>query len=270
MAERVLVEIDRYLAERFTTPEITDESDLELLEEACRTALSVDAGGQGGDSLSAPPQGATPGNCAVEEPEPCIECDAPAVPMWACNTCGTRYTAEVGTCGQLQPPCDGEVSYAGEWPNCFCNVDLTPADEATTEPGAGDSVPVARRNTQPDPSPDGEAVGPDDPRFQLTKPPYVPPSPDADQKCLAAKSHDYPLVSNEYIRDALVTAWGLIANGKAWDDRDTGEWAEARNRWRDEQFHPLLELLTTANPDEGRQAVGDKNNTPDTEEGGAA
>ena len=66
---------------------------------------------------------------------------------------------------------------------------------------------------------------------------------ESDVEVAAAKWHDFQLISNEVLRDALVTAWGLIANGKAWDDRDTGEWDEARNRWRDEQFHPLLELL---------------------------
>jgi hypothetical protein len=28
---------------------------------------------------------------------------------WICDTCGTEYTADVGKCGQLQPPCDGTV-----------------------------------------------------------------------------------------------------------------------------------------------------------------
>jgi hypothetical protein len=31
--------------------------------------------------------------------------------LWRCDTCGTEYIADIGRCGQLQPPCDGTVEF---------------------------------------------------------------------------------------------------------------------------------------------------------------
>lgn len=44
--------------------------------------------------------------------------------------------------------------------------------------------------------------------------------------------------------DALMTAWAIIAN--AWEgdwSQAPDEWRAAAERWRDEDFHPLLDAL---------------------------
>jgi hypothetical protein len=50
--------------------------------------------------------------------------------------------------------------------------------------------------------------------------------------------------STESLLEALETAWGIIANagGGNWHTQTT-EWQEAAERWRDEQYHPILDAL---------------------------
>lgn len=48
----------------------------------------------------------------------------------------------------------------------------------------------------------------------------------------------------ERLMEGMELAWGLIANGQYWDRTDGrryGEWNEARERLRDEHWHPALD-----------------------------
>ncbi len=43
------------------------------------------------------------------------------------------------------------------------------------------------------------------------------------------------------LMDALEVAWGIIANGRAWDPAMHDEWEAAKFRFRDEHWHPALD-----------------------------
>lgn len=43
--------------------------------------------------------------------------------------------------------------------------------------------------------------------------------------------------------DGCETAWGIIANAGNWHGSNTSEWVGAAIRWRDEFYHPMLDML---------------------------
>ncbi len=68
-------------------------------------------------------------------------------------------------------------------------------------------------------------------------------------------------MSEELIRrfDALELAWGLIANGYGGWENAPDDWRNAAIRWRDEQYHPILEAMVH----------DEKEDAPETASGGA-
>jgi hypothetical protein len=52
-----------------------------------------------------------------------------------------------------------------------------------------------------------------------------------------------PTGDSDGMMDALYKAWVVIANARDWllDDAQAAEWRAAAERWRDNQFHPLLD-----------------------------
>lgn len=42
------------------------------------------------------------------------------------------------------------------------------------------------------------------------------------------------------LMDGMERAWGIIANGRAWDPVHHDEWEAAKFAWRDDHWHPSL------------------------------
>lgn len=61
--------------------------------------------------------------------------------------------------------------------------------------------------------------------------------------------------NEQFLADALETAWGIIANVSGGDwDKQSKEWQNAATRWRDEAWHAWLDKTT---PDNGASQESD-------------